>query len=272
MSFSSDTPHEPEPHRSEEHRPEQPRPEEHAPGQARREHHAAEPPGAGQPATEPFGAPRRGERPSGPESPFAGPLGMLSDAAWQVMVTAGVVAIVLGVIVLAWPGTTLAVLGALFGAYLLISGIFQLAGAFAAHVPGHLRVLSFVSGGLAVLLGLLCLRGPAQSVLLLALWIGFSWLLRGVMLTAAAISHEQLPARGWQIFFGIISILAGIILIVAPFGSIAALTAVAGIWLLALGVIEVIHGIQLRMQLGHHPPRTAEHRAHFRHFRPHPQP
>lgn len=257
MSFSSDTPHEPEQHR----------PEEQAAGQARREHHAAEPP-----ADEPFGAPRRGERPSGPESVFAGPLGMLSDAAWQVMVTAGVVAIVLGVVVLAWPGTTLAVLGALFGAYLLISGIFQLAGAFGAHVPGHLRVLGFVSGGLAVLLGLLCLRGPAQSVLLLALWIGFSWLLRGVMLTAAAISHEQLPARGWQIFFGIISILAGIILIVAPFGSIAALTAVAGIWLLALGVIEVIHGIQLRMRLGHHPPRTAEHRPHFRHFRPHPQP
>ncbi|MEU9793748.1 HdeD family acid-resistance protein [Streptomyces sparsogenes] len=268
MSFSSDTPHEPEQHRPGEHRP-----EEQAPGQARREHHAAEPPGAQQPAAEPFGTPRgAASGPSGPESPFAGPLGMLSDAAWQVMVTAGVVAIVLGVIVLAWPGTTLAVLGALFGAYLLISGIFQLAGAFGAHVPGHLRVLSFVSGGLAVLLGLLCLRGPAQSILLLALWIGFAWLLRGVMLTAAAISHEQLPARGWQIFLGIISILAGIILIVAPFGSIAALTAVAGIWLLALGVIEVIHGIQLRMRLGHHPPRTAEHRPHFRHFRPHPQP
>ncbi|MGO4749243.1 HdeD family acid-resistance protein [Streptomyces sp. 2MCAF27] len=257
MSFSSDDAH------GAEQRREQPYGAEQQ-GAAQR--------GAEQHSTEPYGTAQRGERPPEYESPFAGALGMLSNATWQVMVTTGVIAIALGVMVLAWPGETLAVLGALFGAYLLVTGIFQLAGAFGAHVPGHLRVLSFISGALAVLLGLLCFRGPAQSILLLALWIGFAWLIRGVMMTAAAISQEGLPARGWQIFLGVISMLAGIILIVAPFGSITALAVVAGIWLLALGVIEVFHGVQLRVQLGHHPPREAAHRSHFPRFRPHPQP
>ncbi|MBL1101440.1 HdeD family acid-resistance protein [Streptomyces sp. 205] len=197
-------------------------------------------------------------------------MGVLSEATWQVLVTAGLVAIALGVIVLAWPGPTLAVVGALFGVYLLVGGIFQLAGTFSSQVPRQLRVLGFVSGALSVLLGLLCFRGPAQSILLLALWIGFGWLLRGVMLTATAISAEELPARGWQIALGLITALAGVLLVVLPFGSIKALALTAGVWLIALGVIEVVHGIQLRVGSGH-PPRRAGRGLHFR-SQPHPQP
>ncbi|MBA6441844.1 MULTISPECIES: HdeD family acid-resistance protein [Streptomyces] len=230
------------------------------------------PQGPGQPREEPYGRP--GERPSDAGNPYATMQNMLSNTTWQVLVTAGLVAIALGIMVLAWPGPSLVVIGVLFGAYLLISGIFQLAGAFGSHIPRQLRVLSFITGALSVMLGLLCFRGPAQSILLLALWIGFAWLIRGVMMTAMAISGEGMPARGWQVFLGALTILGGIILIVAPFGSITALTVVAGIWLLALGIIEIMHGIQLRASLGGPGAPRAEHRGmHFPRFRsqPHPQ-
>lgn len=215
-------------------------------------------------------ADQRNEHPTGTDQPFSGLLGTLSDAAWQVLLTAGLVAIVLGLLVLVWPAATLAVVGALFGVYLLVSGIFQLIAAFGAHIPRSMRVLSFVSGAVSVFLGLICFRGPAQSILLLALWIGFAWLLRGVMHTVTAVQDAGIPARGWQIFLGVISALAGIVLIVSPFGSIAALTLVTGVWLLVLGIIEVIHGIQLRARLGGHAPRKAHHGFRFRH-QPHPQ-
>jgi uncharacterized membrane protein HdeD (DUF308 family) len=196
--------------------------------------------------------PRDAERPDHPagDSPYGGALGALANVSWQVLLAAGVAAIALGVLVLAWPGETLAVVGVLFGIYLLASGVFQLAGAFGTHVPGHMRALSFITGALSVLLGLICFRGAAESILLLALWIGFGWLLRGIMQTAVAISTEGLPARGWQLFLGIITALAGVVLIVSPFGSIAALTLVAGIWLIVLGLTEVIHGVQLRVHAG----------------------
>ncbi|MFJ5216118.1 HdeD family acid-resistance protein [Streptomyces sp. NPDC088354] len=184
----------------------------------------------------------------------AGLLGALSKRGWQVLLTAGVAAIALGVCVLAWPGETLLVVGVLFGVYLLISGVFQLAGAFGPHVPGSLRVLNFVTGALSILLGLICFRGAAQSLLLLALWIGFGWLLRGIMLIAAAISTEGLPARGWQIFFGALTLLAGIVLIVSPFGSLAALTLVSGVWLIVLGVAEIVHAFHIRSLAARHPP------------------
>jgi uncharacterized membrane protein HdeD (DUF308 family) len=176
-------------------------------------------------------------------------LDVLVKTAWQMLLAAGVAAILLGVIALAWTGPTLAVIGALFGAYLLVSGVFQLAGAFAAHVPAHLRVLGLVSGALGVALGLICFRGPGQSILLLALWIGIGWLLRGTMTTVLALSTEGLPARGWQVFLGVVTFVAGIVLIVSPFGSIVALAVVAGVWLIVIGVMEIVHALWLRTHL-----------------------
>jgi uncharacterized membrane protein HdeD (DUF308 family) len=176
-------------------------------------------------------------------------LDVLVKTAWQMLLAAGVAAIVLGVIALAWTGPTLVVIGALFGAYLLVSGVFQLAGAFAAHVPAHLRVLGLVSGALGVALGLICFRGPGQSILLLALWIGIGWLLRGTMTTVLALSTEGLPARGWQVFLGVVTFIAGIVLVVSPFSSIVALAVVAGIWLIVIGVMEIVHALWLRTHL-----------------------
>jgi uncharacterized membrane protein HdeD (DUF308 family) len=204
------------------------------------------------------------------DSPYTGALGAFANIAWQFLLAAGVAAIALGVLVLAWPGATLAVVGVLFGIYLLVSGVFQLAGAFGTHVPGHMRALSFVTGAVSVLLGLICFRGVAESVLLLALWIGFGWLLRGIMQTAVAISTEGLPARGWQIFLGIITALAGVVLIISPFGSIAALTLVSGIWLIVLGVFEVVHAIRLRIRAGRLVAGPTASRARIRpHLHPH---
>jgi uncharacterized membrane protein HdeD (DUF308 family) len=220
----------------------------------------------------PLGAePPGDDRPEGGAAPGAGgALTALGNAAWQVLLTAGIVALALGVLVLAWPRASLTVIGVLFGVYLLVSGIFQLAGAFASHITTQLRVLYFISGALFVLLGLICFRGAAQSLLLLALWIGFGWLLRGIMLTAAAISNEGMPARGWQIFLGVVTLLAGIVLIVSPFGSLAVLTLVAGIWLLILGVTEIVHAIQIRSRVAHVEPGAQERPAPRLRWHPHP--
>lgn len=173
----------------------------------------------------------------------------LANAAWQLVAVAGVAAVVLGVLVLVWPGETLVIVGALFGIYLLINGLFQLTGAFGQHVPGHLRALGLLSGALSILLGLICFRGPMESLLLLAIWIGFGWLLRGITQIVVAVSTDGLPARGWSIFFGVVGVIAGIVLITSPITSLATLALLAGIWLVVLGVMEVVHAVQLRARM-----------------------
>jgi uncharacterized membrane protein HdeD (DUF308 family) len=171
-------------------------------------------------------------------------LAFLSNATWPLLPVVGVAAIVLGVLVLVWPGPSLFVVGVLFGIYLLVTGVFEIAEAFAAHVPGSMRALNLISGALSVVLGLICFRGAAESLLLLAFWIGFGWLLRGTSLVAVGIGAR----RGWLVFVGAITVLGGIVLVVSPARSIVTLTLLAGIWLVVIGVMEVVHGVTWYVQ------------------------
>ncbi|WP_031064904.1 HdeD family acid-resistance protein [Streptomyces sp. NRRL WC-3742] len=179
-------------------------------------------------------------------TPVQGPLGRLARAAWQVLLAAGLASLALGVIVFAWPRQTLLVVGVLFGLYLLVTGVVQLVAAFGTHASTALRVMAFISGAICVMLGLLCFRSAVQSLLLLALWIGIGWLFRGITQLAAAASDPMMPARGWQAFAGVANTLAGVLLMVWPVGSIAALTVLAGCWLLILGVVEIVTALQVR--------------------------
>ncbi|MFI7014219.1 HdeD family acid-resistance protein [Streptomyces sp. NPDC050164] len=170
----------------------------------------------------------------------------LSRAAWQTVLATGVTSLVLGLLVLVWPGASLFAAGVLFGLYLLVSGILQLASAFGTHRTTALRVLAFISGTLSILLGLFCFRRPMQSILLLALWIGIGWLFRGITQTLAAAHDPAMPARGWQIFLGILTVVAGVVLIDAPFESVAVLTLVGGCWLFAVGAAEIVTALRIR--------------------------
>ncbi|MGW3370588.1 HdeD family acid-resistance protein [Streptomyces hydrogenans] len=183
-----------------------------------------------------------------------GPLTLLAGAAWQALLVAGLVALVLGVLVLVWPGASLLAAGVLFGLYLLFSGVMQLVAAFGTHATASLRVLAFISGALSTLLGLFCFRGATQSILLLALWIGIGWLFRGITQTVAAASDPAMPARGWQVFLGVVSAVAGVVLIVSPLESVAVLTLLGGIWLIAVGAAEIVTAIQIRSRARDLPP------------------
>lgn len=209
--------------------------------------HAARPPHA---PTAPYDTPGRP-----PEAPLEGPLHLLSRMAWQAVLLAGVVSLVLGVLVLARPGVSLLAAGVLFGLYLLVSGVLQLASAFGTHRATSLRVLAFVSGVLSILLGLFCFRGSMRSVLLLALWIGIGWLFRGLTQALAAASDRTMPARGWQILLGVVSFLAGAVLITFPFESLAVLALVGGCWLIVVGAAEIVTAAQIRNR-GHRVPRA----------------
>ncbi|WP_086728276.1 HdeD family acid-resistance protein [Streptomyces carpinensis] len=180
------------------------------------------------------------------EPPLEGPLHALSRAAWQAVLVTGVAALVLGILVLLWPGPSLLAAGILFGVYLVVSGVLQLVSAFGTHKSTSLRVLAFASGAVSILLGLFCFRGAMQSILLLALWIGIGWLFRGITQTIAAVHDRTAPARGWQIFLGIVTFIAGIVLIDSPLQSVAVLTLLGGWWLVVVGIMEIVTAFRVR--------------------------
>lgn len=216
---------------------------------ATRDPHGPDPVGGHPPDSGSASGPGPGGRAPFGQSPFEqSPFEVhpLSRAAWQAVLVAGVAALVLGVLVLVWPGASLIAAGVLFGLYLVVSGILQLVSAFGTHRTTALRVLAFVSGAVSILLGLFCFRGAMQSILLLALWIGIGWLIRGITQTLAAFSDPTAPARGWQVFLGVLTFIAGIVLIDSPLESVAVLTVLGGWWLVAVGIVEIVTSFRIR--------------------------
>ncbi|WP_306663148.1 HdeD family acid-resistance protein, partial [Streptomyces alkaliphilus] len=168
----------------------------------------------------------------------------LAGAWWGSALALGLGTIALGVIALVWPGRTVAVLGVLFGIYLLVSGIVQFVHALGPRFTGGTRWLLFLSGTASVILGLLCFRSIAQSVVLLALWIAIGWLFRGGAELAAATAGG--PGAGWSVALGVLSVLAGAVLLIFPIESVLVLAVVAGCWLIALGLLEIVAAFRLR--------------------------
>lgn len=165
---------------------------------------------------------------------------------WKSTLVSGVLAVALGAAVLAWPGISVVVAASFFGAYLLITGIAQVVFAFSLHVSAGGRVLLFISGAASVILAVLSFRHLYDAVLLLAIWIGVGFIFRGVATAVSAISDPTLPARGWNIFVGVISLIAGIVVLASPFASIATLALVTGIWLVVIGLMEVVTAFGIR--------------------------
>jgi uncharacterized membrane protein HdeD (DUF308 family) len=163
-------------------------------------------------------------------------------------ILSGLLAAVVGGVILAWPQPSVVAAAAVFGVYLVVSGVALVILAFALPTSGGSRFLNFISGVASIALGILAFRhfGEGYAILLLALWVGFGFIIRGMFATASAISVPQFPGRGWAIVFGLVSTIAGFVVVAYPFDSIETLALVVGAWLVVLGAMEVISGFGMR--------------------------
>ena len=167
---------------------------------------------------------------------------------WKSVLSLGVLTLILGAAVLVWPGQSIVAAGILFVVYLLASGIAQVIAAFTVHSPAASRVLLFISGALSIALGVFAFRdfNDGAAVWLLALWIGVGFMFQGVSETVLAISFKELPERGWYIFVGVLTMIAGVVMLAWPISSIVVLSIIAGVWLVVIGTTEIVWAVNVR--------------------------
>jgi len=188
----------------------------------------------------PIGAPprRRAEVPSA--------LAVLADH-WGLVMAYGLVTLGLGVVLAVWPGETLKVVAILVGIQFLVSGLVRIIGAIASgSAETSVRVLLALTGALAVVVGLLCLRHPLQTILAITLILGVWWVASGLIdIVGAVLSREQ-GRRAWDAFAGLVSVLAGGFLLVDPKLSLGVVVLITCIWMIAVGGIAIVAALRLR--------------------------
>ncbi|MGO4593782.1 HdeD family acid-resistance protein [Leifsonia sp. 2TAF2] len=154
----------------------------------------------------------------------------------------GGVSLILGIVLLFWPEKTLSVLAVFLGIYFLIAGVLRLAiGIFAHGLRGGSRVLNIILGVLLIFAGILALKNISAAAVTLVIFavafIGVAWIIEGVMALAEA---GRAASSGWAIAFGILSIIAGIVVLVLPASSAVFLLWFAAFALIVLGVIGIV--------------------------------
>jgi uncharacterized membrane protein HdeD (DUF308 family) len=172
------------------------------------------------------------------------PPGFSAAAGWQAMVFVGVVTVILGLIIALHPSGSVNVIAVLIGVLLVISGIFYLVRAFDRSEP-HQAWLG-IAGLLLVVIGVILIRHLNLTVALVGLVIGVTWIVHGLASLAVAFSGGPGERRGWWIFFGLISLIAGIVVVAVPTTSVTVLAVLVGIWFIAEGLVEIVGGFMQR--------------------------
>jgi uncharacterized membrane protein HdeD (DUF308 family) len=164
----------------------------------------------------------------------------------------GVLALIVGVLILAWPEKTAMVVAAIIAVYAIVAGlVYAGLGIFTKGRGGWSRVGHIVLGLVFVLAGIIALMNLGQTAVFLAVFIGILvgvlWIVEGVV---ALSTLGDARSVGWSIAYAILSVVAGIVLLFAPLWGATLLWWILGLSLVVLGVVNIVRAFRYGSKRG----------------------
>lgn len=99
--------------------------------------------------------------------------------------------------------------------------------------------LALLIGVVSIIAGIIVIAKPSNSLATLAVIFGIFILVDGIVELVAAVS-AQTQSRGLLAVIGVISVIAGVLLIRHPLGGVRAVALLIGIWLIAAGLVRFV--------------------------------
>jgi uncharacterized membrane protein HdeD (DUF308 family) len=153
----------------------------------------------------------------------------------------GALAVILGILILVWPGRTAMVAVAIVAIYTVLIGLVYAAlGIFREQRDGWSRVGHILLGVLFVLAGVFAfINLPAATAwfgVFIGVLIGVLWIIEGVV---ALSTLGDARSKLWTTVFAVLSIVAGAVLLFAPLWGAVVLWWMIGISAIVLGVLQI---------------------------------
>jgi uncharacterized membrane protein HdeD (DUF308 family) len=162
---------------------------------------------------------------------------------WWVLLASGIVSIVAGGII-AFADWTVGDLAVFIGTLLVIRGFFT---AFSVPVDGSLRMWSMVLGLVEVAVGISVWVWPDPTLLVVAFYIGWLLMFRGVMTIIGSVSARRfVPYWGVVLVAGILEVLLAIYLLGRPGLTLVATVLAIGLTAVFYGVLEVVLAFEVK--------------------------
>jgi uncharacterized membrane protein HdeD (DUF308 family) len=170
---------------------------------------------------------------------------------WWLYLMQGVLSVVLGVLILVWPGHALAVLIILFGLFALINGIilvFAAIGAAGVHQSWGWRLTAGIVG---IVAGVAILRWPGVTALVLLYLVGIWAIATGIVeLVSAFAEHETIPNAWLLALAGVVALLFGIAMFAWPRAGLLTIAYLVGIFAIVYGLFNCIIAFRARSLAG----------------------
>jgi uncharacterized membrane protein HdeD (DUF308 family) len=163
-----------------------------------------------------------------------------SNTSW-VLIAEGVALTLLGLFTIAWPGLSVATFTFIFALYALIAGIVNVIGGIVGIGRGWAAIGQILLGILFVVVGSYIFNHPGIAALTLVIFVGFTFVLRGIFEIVATFSGGGNKALG--IISGVLGIVVGLILLRYPVGGGLAYVWVLGIYALVSGPMMIALGL-----------------------------
>ena len=170
---------------------------------------------------------------------------------WWLVLLRGIAGILFGLLAFAWPGLTLVTLVLLYGAYALVDGAFALAAAFTGAAKPAPTWWLIIVGLLGIAAGAVTIFWPGVTALVLILLIGGWAIAHGIFEIIGAIQlRKEIDNEWWLILAGALSVIFGLMVLVAPGAGALALIWVIGAYSIVFGAMLV--GLSLRLRKHRH--------------------
>lgn len=164
---------------------------------------------------------------------------------WWVLTLRGVLAIIFGILAVAWPAITLLALAILFGAYALVNGLFAAMGAVRAGSDS--RALLALEAILGILVGLLTLVWPGATLLAVTILIGVWALVTGIAQIVSAVRlRKEIKGELLYILSGAVSVLFGLMVLIWPVSGALAVAWIIGIYAILFGILLIALSLRVR--------------------------
>lgn len=159
------------------------------------------------------------------------------------LIIGAILSALFGVLILTATGQVLEVVAVLFGIYFIVRGAVRFGtGLFSGAFGGAARALNIIIGLLLLVVGVLAVFHPAEILAVIGILIGISWIIDGIV---SLVESSKSPSKTFSIIAGIISVIAGFVVVLLPLEGVAVLTMIAGIFLLAIALFQIIGAIMI---------------------------
>lgn len=158
---------------------------------------------------------------------------------WAIILA--VVTMVLGLVMVFWPGISAVAICYLMGAVCIAAGIYEIIRYFDLGLIGVLFRYDLFLGIMSVLAGVLLLLHPNGALVILPVILGFYIILASVFSIQISTEARHFGFSGWwgALLFGIAGAVLGVLMIFDPFKGAKALMIFTGISLLVTGVESI---------------------------------